>query len=39
MKRKKFATGEQIKVITTGGLRGYPRMLKKGFVRRGYLFE
>ena len=31
LKRGKFATGEQVKVITTDGLRGYPKMLKKSF--------
>lgn len=31
LKRGKFATQEQVKIITTDGLRGYPRMLKKSF--------
>jgi len=31
LKRGKFATREQVKVITTDGLRGYPKMLKKSF--------
>tara|TARA_Y100000310_G_scaffold272497_1_gene287493 strand:+ start:297 stop:1220 length:924 start_codon:yes stop_codon:yes gene_type:complete len=31
LKRGKFVTGSQVKVITTDGLNGYPRMLKKSF--------
>jgi transposase-like protein len=31
LKRGKFATQEQVKIVTTDGLRGYPRMLKKSF--------
>lgn len=31
LKRGKFATKEQIKIITTDGLQGYPRVLKKTF--------
>jgi len=31
LKRGKFATGNQIKIVTTDGLKGYPRMLKKSF--------
>jgi len=31
LKRGKFVTREQVKIITTDGLRGYPRMLKKSF--------
>ena len=31
LKKSKFATGEQIKVITTDGLQGYERVLKKSF--------
>ncbi len=31
LKKSKFATGEQIKVITTDGLQGYPRVLRKAF--------
>ena len=31
LKRGKFATGEQIKIITTDGLQGYPRVLRKAF--------
>ena len=31
LKRGKFATREQVKIITTDGLRGYPKMLKKSF--------
>ena len=31
LKRGKFATGKQVKIITTDGLRGYPKMLKKSF--------
>jgi transposase-like protein len=31
LKRGKFATQEQVKIITTDGLRGYPKMLKKSF--------
>ena len=29
LKRARFATGEQIKVVTTDGLQGYSRVLKK----------
>ena len=31
LKHGKFATGEQVKVITTDGLKGYPRVLRKAF--------
>lgn len=31
LKRGKLATGEQIKIITTNGLQGYERVLKKSF--------
>lgn len=31
LKRGKFATRNQVKIITTDGLRGYPRILKKSF--------
>ena len=31
LKRAKFSTGEQITVVTTNGLQGYPRVLKKTF--------
>jgi len=31
LKRGKFATGQQVRIITTDGLRGYPKMLKKSF--------
>lgn len=31
LKKRKSATGEQIKVITTDGLKGYERVLKKSF--------
>lgn len=31
LKRGKFATGEQVKIITTDGVKGYPKMLKKIF--------
>ncbi len=31
LKRGKFATGEQVKIVTTDGLQGYPRVLKKTF--------
>lgn len=30
-KKAKFKTGEQVKIITTDGLRGYPRVLRKVF--------
>ena len=36
LKRGKFATREQVKIITTDGLRGYPRMLKKSFGLKTY---
>ncbi len=31
LKKGKFATGEQIKMVTTDGLQGYERVLKKSF--------
>ena len=31
LKKSKSATGEQVKIITTDGLQGYPRVLKKTF--------
>ncbi len=31
LKRGKYATGNQIKIVTTDGLKGYPRMLRKSF--------
>jgi len=31
LKRGKLATGEQIKIVTTDGLHGYERVLKKSF--------
>ena len=31
LKRAKFSTGEQITVVTTNGLQGYPSVLKKTF--------
>src|SRR3989339_189313 len=31
LKKSKSATGEQVKVITTDGLKGYPRVLRKAF--------
>ncbi len=31
MKRTKFKTGEQIKIVTTDGLQGYPTVLRKTF--------
>ena len=31
LKRGKFATGEQVKIVTTDGLQGYERGLKKSF--------
>jgi len=31
MKKAKFKTGEQVKMVTTDGLRGYPRVLRKVF--------
>lgn len=31
LKKGKLATGEQIKVVTTDGLKGYPRVLRKAF--------
>ena len=31
MKRAKFKTGEQVEIVTTDGLRGYPRVLRKTF--------
>jgi len=31
LKKSKFVTGEQIKIITTDGLQGYPRVLRKAF--------
>ncbi|MBU2640129.1 MAG: DDE-type integrase/transposase/recombinase [Nanoarchaeota archaeon] len=31
MKKTRFKTGEQIKIVTTDGLQGYPRVLKKTF--------
>lgn len=31
LKRGKFATGEQVKIVTTEGLQGYERVLKKSF--------
>jgi len=31
LKKSKFTTGEQIKKITTDGLQGYPRVLRKAF--------
>ena len=31
LKRGKFATGEQVKIVTTDGLQGYERVLKKSF--------
>ncbi len=36
LKRGKFVTGNQVKVITTDGLKGYPRMLKKSFGLRSH---
>ena len=31
LKKGKFVTGKQVKIITTDGLKGYPKMLKKSF--------
>lgn len=31
LKRARFATGEQIKIVTTDGLQSYPQVLKKTF--------
>jgi len=31
MKKTKFKIGEQVEIVTTDGLRGYPRVLKKTF--------
>ena len=31
MKRTKFKTGEQVKIVTTDGLQGYPTVLRKTF--------
>ena len=31
MKKAKFKTGEQVKIVTTDGLRGYPRVLRRVF--------
>jgi transposase-like protein len=31
MKRAKFKTGEQVEIVTTDGLRGYPKVLRKTF--------
>jgi len=31
LKRGKFSTGNQVKIVTTDGLKGYPRMLRKSF--------
>ncbi len=36
LKRCKFATGEQIKIVTTDGLQGYERVLKKSFGLKTY---
>jgi len=36
LKRGKFVTREQVKIITTDGLRGYPGMLKKSFGLKTY---
>lgn len=31
LKRTKFKTGDEVKIVTTDGLRGYPEVLKKSF--------
>jgi hypothetical protein len=31
MKKSKFKVGDQVEIVTTDGLRGYPRMLRKTF--------